>query len=106
MYKIGMIGERDSVIGYMALGFAVHEAEDADRARALLHKLAKDSEYAIIFIVENFAIALEEDIAKYKDAPTPAIICIPGKHGTTGYGLSQVKKAVERAVGADILFKE
>ena len=45
MYKIGMIGERDSVIGYMALGFAVHEAEDADAARAVLHKLAKDGEY-------------------------------------------------------------
>jgi V/A-type H+-transporting ATPase subunit F len=106
MYKIGMIGERDSVIGFMALGFAVHEAEDVDGARALLHTLAKNSEYAIIYIVENYAIALAEDIAKYKDAPTPAIICVPGKSGTTGYGLAQVKKAVERAVGADILFKE
>jgi V/A-type H+-transporting ATPase subunit F len=106
MYKIGMIGERDSVIGFMALGFAVHEAEDVDGARAVLHTLAKNSEYAIIYIVENYAIALAEDIAKYKDAPTPAIICIPGKSGTTGYGLAQVKKAVERAVGADILFKE
>lgn len=106
MYKIGMIGERDSVIGYMALGFAVHEAEDVESAKDLLHTLAKDDEYAIIFIVENFAMALAEDIAKYKDRPTPAIICIPGKNGTTGYGLSQVKKAVERAVGADILFKE
>lgn len=106
MYKIGMIGERDSVIGFMALGFAVHEAEDVDTARSVLHTLAKDSEYAIIYIVENYAVALAEDIAKYKDLPTPAIICIPGKNGTTGYGLSQVKKAVERAVGADILFKE
>ena len=106
MYKIGMIGERDSVIGFMALGFAVHEAEDVDTARAVLHTLAKDGEYAIIYIVENYAVALSEDIAKYKDLPTPAIICIPGKNGTTGYGLSQVKKAVERAVGADILFKE
>lgn len=106
MYKIGMIGERDSVIGYMALGFAVYEAEQADRAREILHQLAKSGEYAIIYIVENYAIALEEDIAKYKDVPVPAIICIPGKNGTTGYGLSQVKKAVERAVGADILFKE
>ena len=106
MYKIGVIGERDSVIGYMALGFAVHEAEEVEAAKALLHTLAKDDEYAIIFIVENFAISLAEDIAKYKDRPTPAIICIPGKNGTTGYGLNQVKKAVERAVGADILFKE
>lgn len=32
MYKIGIIGERDSVLGYMAIGFAVHEAADAAAA--------------------------------------------------------------------------
>ena len=26
MYKIGIIGERDSVLGYMAIGFAAREA--------------------------------------------------------------------------------
>ena len=25
MYKIGIIGERDSVLGFMSLGFSVHE---------------------------------------------------------------------------------
>ena len=32
MYKIAIIGDRDSVLGYMALGFATYEAEDAETA--------------------------------------------------------------------------
>ena len=40
---------------------------------------------------------------RYKDALTPAIILIPGKDGSLGIGMANVKRAVERAVGADIL---
>lgn len=106
MYKIGIIGERDSVLGFMAIGFAVHEAPDVETARNLLHTLAKDENYAIIFIVENYAEALSEDMARYKDMPLPAVVTIPGRAGATGYGLAAMKSAVERAVGADIIFKE
>lgn len=35
---------------------------------------------------------------------TPAIIPIPGVDGNFGIGIANVKKSVERAVGADILF--
>lgn len=106
MYKIGVIGERDSVLGYMALGFAVHEAPDAAAAGRILHALAKDDSYAILFIVENYAMELEEEIAKYKDKPLPAILSVPGRAGNTGYGMANIRNAVVRAVGADILFKD
>ena len=44
-----------------------------------------------------------EEIARYQDALTPAIILIPGKEGSLGIGMANIKTAVERAVGADIL---
>ncbi|MBQ7384024.1 MAG: V-type ATP synthase subunit F, partial [Clostridia bacterium] len=44
MYKIGIIGERDSVLGFMALGFSVHEAADTGEAERLLHTLVKSGE--------------------------------------------------------------
>ena len=96
MYKIGIIGERDSVLGFMAIGFAVHEAPDAETARTILHSLAKDESYAIIFIVENYAEALVEDIARYKDVPLPAVISIPGRAGSSGYGMAAIK--IESAI--------
>lgn len=106
MRKIGIIGERDSVLGFMALGFAVHEAASAEQAADILHALVKKDEYAVIYVVENYAVAIQEDIARYKDLPLPAITVIPGMQGTNGYGIANIRSAVERAVGADILFKE
>lgn len=106
MYKIGIIGERDSVLGFMSLGFSVFEAADAEEAGRILHSLVKTNEFAVIFLVENYAERLAEECARYRDLPLPAIISIPGQTGNTGYGMAAIKNAVERAVGADIIFKE
>ncbi len=104
MYKVGIIGKRDSVLGFMALGFSIHEAESVEAAREMLHTLAKSGEYAVIFMTEEFALALSEDRDKYKDMPLPAICVIPSSEGSRGYGMDSIKQATIRAVGADILF--
>ncbi|MEG1396542.1 MAG: V-type ATP synthase subunit F, partial [Oscillospiraceae bacterium] len=56
-----------------------------------------------IYLTEQLAQHLEPEIARYKDEMKPAIIMIPGKEGSLGIGMANVKKSVERAVGADIL---
>lgn len=106
MYKIAIIGERDSVLGFMALGFSVHEAGDVAEATKTLHTLAKSGEYAVIFLTESYAMQMEEETDRYKDMPLPAVVSIPGQGGSTGFGMNNIRSAVERAVGADILFKE
>ena len=106
MYKIAIVGERDSVLGFMALGFSVHEATNAEEAGKKIHALVKSGEYAVIFLTESYAMQLEEELARYKDLPLPAVVSIPGQGGSTGYGMNNIRSAVERAVGADILFKE
>ena len=106
MYKAAIIGDRGSALGFMALGFSVLEAEDVAAAKDLLHRAAKSGEYAVLFLTENYAEELAEDIARYKDSHLPAITIIPGRDGGHGYGMAQLKTAVERAIGADILFKE
>ena len=93
MYKIAVLGDRDSVLGFKALGLEVVFVEDADTAR---------EDYAIIYITEQLAKDLTGEIARYKDAVTPAVILIPGKTGSLGLGASALQSAIERAVGADI----
>jgi len=102
MYKIGVLGDRDSVLGFKALGIEVFPADDANQARPILRKLAKEN-YAVIYITENLANTMHDDIDSYKDSPIPAVIVIPGKDGLMGLGMSSLKSAVMRAVGADIL---
>lgn len=106
MYKIGIIGKRDAVQGFMALGFSVHEADTVSDAARELHAMARSQEFGVIFITENFAMELEEDMARYRDLPIPAVVSVPGQEGSMGYGMNNLRRAVERAVGADILFKD
>lgn len=101
-YRIAVLGDQASVLGFKALGLEVYPTETVDQAREALHRLAKEN-VAIIYMTEQLAQGLQSEIARYQDALTPAIILIPGKAGSLGIGMANVKTAVERAVGADIL---
>ena len=101
-YKIAVLGDKDSVLGFKALGLDVYPAETVVEARKTLHTLAK-GDYAVVYLTEQYAAGMEADVARYKDELTPAVILIPGKDGSLGIGMANVKSAVERAVGADIL---
>lgn len=103
MYKIGVIGDKDSILGFKAVGFDCFEARDAAEAARALHTAAA-GEYAVIYITEQMAAEIIDAIDRYKEARFPAVIPIPGSAGTTGLGMMNVKKSVERAIGADIIF--
>lgn len=101
MYKIAVLGDRDSVLGFKALGLDVFPAESVDGAKQTLHRLAKEN-YAVVYLTEQLAQHMDAELTRYKDELIPAIILIPGKEGSLGIGMANVKRAVERAVGADI----
>lgn len=103
MYKIAVLGDRESVLGFKALGLDVYSAETVEESRKILHSLAKDGETAIIYLTEQYASQMMDEVNKYKDEVMPAIILIPGKAGSMGIGMQNITDSVERAVGADIL---
>ena len=102
MYKIAVLGDWDSVFGFKALGLDAFPVKTVDEAKSTLHRLAKES-YAIVYLTEQLARFMDEELTRYKDELTPAVILIPGKEGSLGIGMANIKKSVERAVGADIL---
>ncbi|MBR1457622.1 MAG: V-type ATP synthase subunit F [Oscillospiraceae bacterium] len=104
MLKIGVIGGRETVMGFKALGLETFPAASAAEATQVLRRITRDSdEYAILYIEETLAAEMSAEIDKFKDSPTPAIILIPGREGSIGLGQSALKAAVERAVGTNIL---
>lgn len=102
MYKIAVIDDAGSALGFKALGLDVFSASSAAEASSLVSRLA-GGEYAIIYIAEHLAAGMADTLDAYKDSLRPAIILIPGRAGSTGLGMAALKSAVERAVGADIL---
>lgn len=102
MYKIAVMGDRDSVMGFKVLGLDVFPVTDSEEGRATLRRLAREP-YAIVYITEQLAARITDEVSRYKDQLTPAIILIPGKEGSLGIGMSKVSESVERAIGANIL---
>ena len=103
MYRMAVIGDKDSIYGYAALGIDVNPVTEDMEAAKKLRELA-EGEYAVIYITEALAARIPGEIARYRDQMLPAIIQIPGVYGNTGAGIANVKKSVEQAVGSDILF--
>lgn len=103
MYKIAVIGDRDSVYGFAALGLDVFPVDEPAEAIKTLRHLA-ENEFGIIYITEALGAKIETEIERYRFEQLPAIILIPGVSGNTGQGILNVKKSVEQAVGSDILF--
>lgn len=101
MYKIGVMGDRDSIYGFASVGVNVFPADNASEGTKLLRSIA--DEYAVIFITEKLASEMETELSRYRDRTVPALIPIPGVTGNTGIGMKNVSRSVEQAVGSDIL---
>lgn len=103
--KIGMVGDYDSICGFSALGMDVFDVSSAGQAETVLKNLIQNG-YGVIFITEQYAARLERLLDTYRTAPLPAVIPIPPASGSRGLGIAYVEKAVEQAVGSDIIFND
>ncbi len=102
MNKVAVIGDRDSVMGFRALGMVTMEALTRAEILTCLRQVADDG-YAIVFITEPAAALVMDEIAALRARRLPAVVPIPSTHGSLGIGMEQVKETVKKAVGIDIL---
>ena len=100
--KIGVVGDKDSVLAFKALGIDVFPVVGNDEARKTVDRLAKN-DYAVIFVTEQVAIGIEETIERYSREVLPAVILIPSNQGTLNIGMKRISDNVEKAVGVNIL---
>lgn len=102
MYKIAVMGDKDSISAFASIGVEVFPETEQRSAVKLIRQLA-EQEYGVIFITEQLASLIQNEIDKLAERPVPAVILIPGVSGNTGDGLANLSKYVEKAVGSDVL---
>jgi len=103
--KMAVIGDKDSIFAFKSVGAEVYGTNNPLQARDYVKMLAKNGT-KLIFITEDLAAQMEDVLQKYKSKTYPTIIPIPKQGKTTGYGMKGLKKDMEKAIGADILFRE
>lgn len=100
--KIGVVGDKDSVLAFKSLGIDVFPVTNNDEARKTVDKLAMN-DYAVIFVTEQVAEGIQETIERYTRQMLPAVILIPSNQGTLNIGMQKINDNVEKAVGVNIL---
>lgn len=103
--KMAVIGDKNSIFAFKAIGVEVFGADGETEAKERVKHLAKEN-YKVIFITEDLAEKLEDFLKRYRSMPYPAVIPIPKGGASSGYGMESLKRDMEKAIGADILFKD
>lgn len=104
MYKIAVVGDKESILGFSAIGMDIYPAYDED-IKKIIPKLIEEN-YAIIYITEDVSIKAEKYLEKLRKNKIPAIVTIPNNSGSLGYGSKRIKEMVQKAVGIEINFKD
>ncbi len=105
MYKIAVVGDKESILGFSAIGMDIYPAYEEEDIKKIIPQLIEEN-YAILYITENVSIKAQNYLEKLKKNKIPAIVTIPNNAGTTGYGSKRIKEMVQKAVGIEINFKE
>ncbi|HZK28941.1 MAG TPA: V-type ATP synthase subunit F [Clostridia bacterium] len=100
--KIGVIGERDSIAGFRALGLSIAEAVDAQSAEKILNQWASE-DYAVIFITELLAEKMGPQLRVWRLRYLPVVTVIPSIRQDSWLGKLELRTAVRKATGIDMI---
>ena len=105
MYRIAVLGDKESILGFSAIGMDIYPVYEEEEVKKIIPKLIEEN-YAIIYITENMSIKSEKYLEKIRKEKIPAIITIPGNTGNLQYGQTRIKELVQKSVGIEINFKK
>ena len=98
---IAVVGDKDSVLAFKAIGVDVFPVEGEIQARDTVHTLARS--YSVIFVTEKVALWAETYIKRYKARAYPVVVPIPSAEGSMNLGLKGIDANIEKAIGANVL---
>lgn len=104
MSKVAVLGQRDAVLGFKASGAVAFSADDPQEARDRLAEILR-GDFAVLLVTEDIADVLREELRPLYEEPKPVVTILPDARKPKGLGMELLRKRVERAVGANILFK-
>jgi V/A-type H+-transporting ATPase subunit F len=105
MYRIGVIGDYDSICGFSALGMDIFPVKNTDEAKKKIREL-DNGEYGIVYITEPMIKRMPEEYARFEEKMMPAVVPIPSFTGGQGFAMSTIRNYVKQAVGSDIIFND
>jgi len=105
MSNIAIIGEKEIIIGFNLIGLQLFPVIGFTEAKAALEECSHRN-YQVVFITDNIAQLIIEEIEKYQKLSPMSICILPSRIKDTETSIKLLRKNVEKAVGTDILFRK
>lgn len=103
MHKVAVVGDKDSILGFKALGVTIFPVTCDAEASRILTKIVHEK-FAVVCVTENVATQIMPQIKEVNKRFLPAVVLIPNNHGALGLGMQQIRENARKAIGIDILF--
>ena len=100
--RIAAIGPKDFVMPFGAIGAATFPVENDAQALEQAQAMLKEN-FAVILLHEALAPTLAPIFEKLQEQPTPCIVALPFIEPSSGQAVQQLRTALKRATGTDIL---
>jgi len=101
MSDIAIIGEREVIWGFQALGLPVYEAREREDAQAILHQLLRQG-VTLIFITETLAQQVQEFLGQLSPRITSIVSVLPHPGKRIFWPEEQLRNRIKKAIGIDI----
>ncbi len=103
MTKIAIVGDRETVFPFQAVGFDIVIADASDIKDKFRDILTSDK--AVIFITEDLAIHVEKELEVSMKKPFPIVTLIPSISQEQG-SREDILRLIEKIVGPNIMKEE
>jgi V/A-type H+-transporting ATPase subunit F len=105
MSKVVAVGERDSIIGFKAVGVELESVKSSSEVDAVLKRLSQDASVGLILITETIAEGCFDAISSFRDESPVVILIVPSHLPSKHISMQEMKRDIEKAVGIDMLSK-
>ena len=108
-YRIAVIGPKDMIAGFRALGVDIFPADSGSEALTVIKQPRAQSaegekSHAVILVTSTILEDIPQaEYAKLGQSALPAITAISDITGSDRAGADKLKRLTERAIGSDIL---
>lgn len=102
MNPIAFLGDKESITGFKAFGVAIYIVDDNRNAKERFKEVL-NNDHKLIFITEDLADYLDEEINKYFTKAYPIISIFPGLKKAEVSGEEKILRIIEQTVGTNLL---
>jgi V/A-type H+-transporting ATPase subunit F len=108
MFKVVVLTDPETALGFRLAGVDVHQAEDAEEAKRAINRLLEDRDTGILAVNESFLAAVDDRVRqRIEGMYRPIVISLPVKEklGAVGERKAFLARLVHRAVGFDVTLR-